>query len=295
MNRGDLLRYCFPAIVLVVFLFLFGAGSLTAGDAAYEIANGLFDTGNYEEAITEYKRFICFNPDHEMCSDAYFRIGLAYRNQERWWEAVDAMRKAMAITADDSLRDERRISTAIILIASGDYSAAEFELLRVAHFSDNSFLKKKAFFFLGVRYLYAFRWEESRKAFEHYFSDSLSPEADELDSLFSLSTGLVYKSPGVAKWLSTFLPGSGQIYCGEWRSGINALAINSLTAYLLIDALLDHRLQDVIIGHVTLFDRYYRGNRSNAEKAASSRNERLRRAFAKDILGRLQQMESVPK
>ena len=110
-----------------------------------------------------------------------------------------------------------------------------------------------------------------------------------------MPSDLRYKSPKAAKWLSTFLPGFGQIYCGEWRDGINALAINSLTSYLLIDALLEQRFQDLIISHLTLFDRYYRGNRQNAEKAAILRNERLNKAFAKDVLNRLQQVISVPK
>jgi hypothetical protein len=170
------------------------------------------------------------------------------------------------------------------MIANSSYSAAEFELLRIAHFANYSFLKKKAFFFLGVCYLYTFKWEEARKAFGHHFSDSQFPKGKEVDSLFALSTSLKYKSPDAAKWLSTFIPGSGQIYCGDWRNGINALAINSLTTYLLIDALLERRFQDAIISHLTFFDRYYRGNRRSAERAAMRRNERYWIVYSKENL-----------
>lgn len=289
MKHKDLVRCCFCILVLVGCFLVLGAGWSNARDVALELADGLFDMGSYQEAVTEYKRFIYFNPDNETNGEVYYRIGLAYRNEGKWREAADAVRKSISMTSGDSLRDERRISVAVILLAGGNLSGAEFDLLRVANFSDYPWLKKKAFFFLGVCYIYGYRWEESQKALARYFSDSPSQEGHQVDSLLARSSGLRYKSPGVAKWLSTFLPGSGQIYCGNWRNGINALAVNSLTGYLLVDAALDQRFADLSVSHFTLFYRYYRGNRHNAEKAALLKNEDLSRTLAKKIMDSLQQ------
>ena len=285
-----------PILISTVFITLFvtclpalATQSSGVQDVALNLADGLSEIGNHEQAITEYKRFLCFNADQAMASRVWHRIGLAYRNQEKWHEAIDSMRKSISMTSDDSLRDVGRLSIAIIKLAVGDYSGAEFDLLRVAHFSYYSSLRRKAFFFLGVRYIYSHKWEESRKSFRLHFSNSASNEGSEVDSLLALSPSLSYRSAHAAKWLSTFLPGSGQIYCGDWRNGISALAVNSLTSYLLIDAVVERRFADLIMNYVMFFYRYYQGNRHNAERAAILRNENLSSTHARKIMGSLQQ------
>lgn len=295
MNYKILKKHNFGIFSLVFLLIVFCTESANAQDSALVLASKLYNNSNFEEAITEYMRFIYFNPDNEKVGDVYHKIGSAYRNQKKWHEAIDAIRKSIAISSNDSIRDDRRISLAVIMIANANYSAAEFELLRISHFTNYSGLKRKANFFLGVCHLYTFKWKESQEAFSNYYSGSFKNKGNEIDSLFTFATNLTYKSPGAARWLSTFLPGSGQIYCGDWRNGINALVLNSLTSYLLINSLLERRFQDTFISFLTPFERYYRGNRYHAERIALLHNERLNETSAKKILEYIQHMESVPE
>jgi len=278
-------------IFLSFFLILFWNIPTSAQDIVLKLADGLFDVGNYGEAITEYKRFLYFNPEDRRISDIYYKIGLAYRHQGNWQEALDAFRKSIVTADNDSLQDERRISVGILLIVSKKYSAAELTLLRISFFSKYPSLRQKASFFLGVCYLYKFKWEEARKALNKYFSNS-NVQKDQVEILLMKANKLRYKSPTLAKWLSTFIPGSGQIYAGDWKMGINALVINSLTTYLLVNALLEKRYQDVVLTHLTLFERYYRGNRFHAERIARLHNENLNRKFAQKILDRLTKINS---
>lgn len=271
-----------------IFLTIF-TQSTDAKNNAFDLANSFFEKGNYEEAIIEYMRFIYFNPDTKLVSEAYYNIGMVNREQKKWSEAVEAIRKSISCAYDDSIRDERRISIAIIMITAKEYNSAELELLRVFHFTDYSVIKKEAAFFLGVCRLYTFRWKESQEAFFLYNSGSMKNKSNEIDSLYALSSNLHYKSPRVAKWLSTFLPGSGQIYCNDWRNGINSLALNSLTFYFLINSLLEHRFQNTFITFLTPFERYYRGNRFHAERIAILYNENINKILAKNILDHLYQ------
>lgn len=249
--------------------------------------------GNYEEAITEYTRFIFFNPGDESAAEAYYQMGLAFRNQKKWPQAIDAFKESITAASDDSIGEERRISIAVTHIASGQYSVAEFELLRIGHFTQHQTLRRKANYFLGICYLYTSQWGKCSKAFQDYFVDAQTEQKIVLDSLLWAAQELPYKSPKVAKWLSTFLPGSGQIYCGDWRNGINAFALNSLTSYILMDALLERRFRDASISHLTLFHRYYQGNRYNAERIAILNNERLNQSLSKKILQHLCQIEAM--
>ena len=252
--------------------------NLQAQDAALNQANYFFDNKSYEDAITEYQRFIFFNPEHDMVGDAYYKLGMAYRNQEQWQKAMEAIRKSIYSTTNDSIKDERKIAIALIQFVTTNYSSAEFELLRVAHFSKYAPIKKKAFFFLGVCNLYTYKWEEARAHFSRYGSNSI------LDSLLLISGDLNHKSPKTALWLSTFIPGLGQIYCGDWKNGINALVLNSTLGYLFIDSLIDRRFQDTIISFFPFFRRYYSGNRFHAQRIANEYNDRVKRNFAKKII-----------
>jgi tetratricopeptide (TPR) repeat protein len=260
----------------------FGMGQ----DFAFGLAERLLNIREYDEAITEYKRFICFatNSNDEMVSDAWFQIGIAYRNQAQWENALNAFHKSLSITTNNKLKDERRIDIGVLLIAKQDYSKAEFELLRVSMFSHYPPLRRKATFFLGICYLYTFKWKEAQKAFNQYFDDSQILQREQVDSLLAVTNYPKYKFPKIAKWLSTFIPGLGQIYGGDLKDGLNAMAINIGTGYLLTNSLLEHRYEDAFISYLFLFQRYYSGNRYNAERITKEYNEKLGGEYSGKVL-----------
>lgn len=277
--------YICPFLEILFLLIVF---PIYAQDTTLDLANHFFDIGNYENAITEYKRFIYFNPNDKKISEIYYKIGLAYRDKGNWKNAIDAFRKSSAIALNDSISDEIRITIGTTLIAKGNYSSAEFELLKVSLFSKYPKIKRKAIFFLGVCYIYSFKWDEAEKSVTQYFSDSIPNHFSKIDSLLTQAKNFKYKSPKLAKWLSTFLPGSGQIYAGNWLNGINALIVNGLTSYLLFDSIIDKRYEDVLITNITVFERYYKGNRYNAEKMAELHNKKASQEYAREILEHLQ-------
>ena len=268
-------------------MILFCGAYVFAEDKVLGLAEHLFDSGNYEEAITEYKRFIFFNPKSHSVSYAYYKIGMAYGNEGKWKESINTLHQSIQTAPNDSIRNEREIALAIVLIGSGSYNAAKFQLLRIESFTQFQTLKRKAAFFRGIVALYLYKWEEAKEAFRVYFNhDSVnkSPLAITVDSLLSSAQALNYKSPKLAKLLSTLLPGLGQIYAGDWRSGINALAINLVTGYLLVNSIIKADYFDAFMTYFPIFIRYYYGNRYRAEKIAQNYNDRLNKKLVRDIL-----------
>lgn len=269
---------------------VFSNQPLISQDLAFELGDYFLSNGNDEEAITEFKRFIFFNQGNSQVGEAYARIGLAFRNQEKWSEAITAYREAIAYALNDSVMNDCRIAIAIVMIASRNYSSAELELLRLFHFADNLVIKRKAAYFLAICQLYTFKWDDARKSLNYFFNDSAPGLSAQIDTLLWQAKNLPYKSLTLTRWLSIFLPGSGHIYAGDWRNGLNALALNSLFAYILIDAIVTGKYPDVFIGYLTLFDRYYRGSIHNAKEAALQRNEQIKKIQAQKILNYLMQI-----
>lgn len=261
-----------------------------AQDKTLEIAEKFFNSCNYYDAITEYRRYIFFNSENEDDSISYshYKIGLAYRNQGKWDESLNALRRSIQTAITEHIRDERRIDLAVVLIASGNYSAAEFYLIKIEMFSNIPELRQKAAFFRGVSAIYSFKWEQARNAFQIYFNNHPEKKYYEagknLDFLLDKGQNLKYKSPKLAKILSTILPGSGQIYSGDWGNGINALAINTATGYLLVNDLIKRRYLDAIFNSLFLFERFYRGNRYCAEESVKKYNKNINQKFTEKIL-----------
>jgi len=268
---------------------LFSMTFVSSSDLCLDIAEKFFNIGDYYAAITEYKRFIFFssNTNNENISYSYYKIALAYRNQQKWNECIDAFQRSIQTALTEGTRDERKIDLAITLISSGNYNGAEFLLIKLEMFSQVQEIKQKASFFRGISSLYSFKWKQAREAFSFYFPNIQSESKEifkQVDSLLANAEDVKYRSPKLAKIFSTILPGSGQIYAGNWRNGINALLINVATGYLFINDIFNREYFDAIFNTLFIFERFYSGNRFNAEESAKKYNYRINKSFLDRIL-----------
>jgi len=257
---------------------------VSQADDALNLADYLFNLQSYDASITEYKRFIFFNPEDKRVGNAFYKLGLAYRAEGHWDEAFEALNASIRLTDDDKLKDERRIELGITLIASGDISLAQLELLKVLRFSRYDTMRRKASYFQGVAHLYAFNWEEARQALEKFYSSEASEESKRVDALLVEAQHLPYKSVTIARTLSAILPGAGQIYTGNWKSGLNALALNSAIAAFFLNRVAKEEYQDATLIVLWLFQRYYLGNIYYAVKSVEEYNENLNRQHASKVL-----------
>ena len=269
-----------------VTLLFFVVVTVSAADPALDLGDRLFALGDYDAAITEYKRFLFFDVDHSQAGEVQFKIGLAYRAQGRWAEAVEAMVAAVQLTTEAELQAERRVELAVTLIASGAYDLALVELIKVDMQSQSARLRHRARFLRGIAYLYQFKWEQARSVFEAYFDEipNIARVAAEIDTLFSEAINLPQKSEKTARLLSTFLPGLGQTYAGDWKNGLNALLLNGLLGYITLDAAIERDYDDALLSFSFLFYRYYSGNRYRAAEAAQTFNDRENGRYVEKIL-----------
>ena len=272
--------------LIAVTLLFFAVVTVSASDPALNLGDCLFALGDYDAAITEYKRFLFFDADHPQAGDVQFKIGLAYRAQEWWVEAVEAMVAAVQLTTETELQAERRVELAVTLIASGTYDLALVELIKVDMQSQSARLRQRARFLRGIAYLYQFKWEQAQSVFQAYFDETpnAAEAATEIDALFSDAVNLSQKSEKTARLLSTFLPGLGQTYAGDWKNGVNALLLNGVLGYVTLDAAIERDYDDAILSFFFLFHRYYSGNRYRAAEAAQTFNDRENRRHVEKIL-----------
>jgi len=178
----------------------------------------------------------------------------------------------------------------LTLRAVGARGEAEFELIRAIADSSGEDAELRASFLLGVMRLEEMEFEKAWRIFDGALPKLGWDEGEisELRRLFEEGRkASSHRSERVAQLLSTLLPGSGQIYAGDWKGGLNAALLNGvLWWWALREWREGSRLES--IGILTmLIPRYYIGNILNARRAAREANVRLGRNIALRIFERI--------
>jgi tetratricopeptide (TPR) repeat protein len=254
-----------------------------ASDPLLVMADSLMSSGFYDDAITEYGRYLFFNPHGKLVDDTYSRIGYCYAHLEKWDKAIEAMDKSILFAEMDSLLDQRKIDRSVILLASGDNDQAQFDLKQVAHFSKYENIRKKGGMLLFLSTIFNHDWEASLYVYHSLIKGQLI-QSDSLESTLMKASKISYKSPRTAMLLSTLIPGGGQMYNGRWLSGLNAMLLNGALGYLTVNNFVKERYVSGFLVLIFPYQRYYNGNRYQAYNTAIEQNNKIDRRYEKEIL-----------
>ena len=278
----------FISLFLISASLLFSDFMAIAEESPLSLGKHLAAQGNYDAAITEYKRFLFFHPDDADVGEVYYNIGLAYRAQGLWTEAITALRAATHLTIDAEAKSEYQLELAVTLIAAQDYDLAHLELIKVTMRTPSVQLQHRARFLQAVAYVYQFQWEAARESLRNYTTD------ERLYVLLDTAANMQLKSVKFAEVLSRIFPGAGQVYTGDWRGGLNAFLLNGSLGFVAVDTVLDGHYVDAALFGVFIFWRYYQGNTFRAGQAAEQFNQQESRKAADAILQRLQEIVGTP-
>lgn len=271
-------------IISGILLSLFFNSTSYANQEPLKLGDHFVQLQNYDAAITEYKRFIFFHPDDVRVAQIYDKIGLAYRSQGLWEEAILAMKSAVLNANTDEEKSQFQLNLAVTLIASKNYDLARLELIKVMLRNTSEKTYKRSLFLQAVTYIYQYRWDDTRKVLKDYTTD------ESLDQLLEKAINLPQKSTTLAKVLSAVIPGTGQMYAGRWGGGLNALGLNGVLGYVAVDAVLKGYYIDATLWTYFIFRRYYMGNLYRSETAVETYNQEKSQQVAENILQRLQEI-----
>jgi hypothetical protein len=248
-------------IFLLILLWNFDVSAQNEQRKQVKLADSLFNSGNYFDAVTEYKRLAFFDARKEYLYIANYRIAECYKAGARFSDAVKYYRIASqrAASKDDRFAAYAGAARAYMLDRKPQ------QALDVLLGMKNEFPEKQAEidYWKGWAYMFLSDWENASREFKN--SDAfLSAYADSV-------AGAVY-SPETAKVLS-MLPGAGQIYTGNYLDAAISLGWNALWGYTSITAFLDDRVLDGLLVSGLLWFRFYRGGIENAGSNAVEKNE----------------------
>lgn len=252
-------------ITATILLISFVSFAQNAFDGQFDFAKKLYNYEDYFDTVTELKRLLFFDENNKYNYEANLLIGKSYKQGAKFSDAIRYLTLAEINAENIDELYETRIEIIRINILRKTTRRA-FKLLDSLR-SDKRFIDRKdeIKYWRGWAYMFADDWEQAAQTFAeidtNHVLKTLAEEVD--DDWYSVS---------FAKTISYIIPGAGQIYTGEYISGLLSLGWNVLWGYLTIKAFIAERIFDGIVIANFLWLRFYRGNLQNAENFALEKN-----------------------
>lgn len=234
----------------------------------YNYAVSLYNSGNYFDAVTEYKRLLFFDRDNIYNFEANKQIAVCYKTGGKYIDALYHFKIAekCAPSKNDYYQIKKEIVKIYILKRSADKA---FELLRELEKDTSSTLKADEInYWRGWAAIFNDDWKKGAEYFD---------KAEKNHPLKILAEKVENEKYSVtfARIISVFLPGAGQFYTGNYISGIMSLGWNFLWGYISVNSIVENRVFDGIMTANFLWLRFYTGNIQNAEKFAEMKNSEI--------------------
>ncbi len=255
----------FEYLVCLTFLFfLFSKANAQNIEEVIDFGDSLVSVHKYNFALNEYQRAFYFsNIDHKALisnkiADCYLLVN-DLKMARAYYDSTSYYSK------NDSIQIECAFRKIICYMKEKNYGYALIKLDEL-EIDSNEYFKYKKDLYMAISF---FGLENYDQAF-HFFYKTIDPnditKKNLLDKLFNEREKLRLPNPTVATFMSAIIPGTGQIYAGEFYDGINSILLLSGLFYIGINA---PYINFFIL--MPFIYRYYMGGIHNANRDAKER------------------------
>ena len=228
-------------------------------------------------ALNEYQRAFFFSSNLDNKAGLSKKIAGCYLTANELSLAYAYYDTALCYTACDSGKIECKFDKILCIILEEDF---RYALLRLDELDTGiyEYLNFKKNFFKGICNFGLERYDEAYG----YFYRSLNPKDSlinsQLNQLFDGRKALMRPYPALATTMSVLVPGSGQIYAGSFKDGINSLLLLSTLAYIALYTPVNFFIV------FPFFHRYYIGGILNANKLAKEKKREKQYSCYADLM-----------
>ena len=245
-------------------------------------AEQLFESGDYQAARRAYKRLLFYHPDTSLRDTADYRVAQSYYHQNLPELAERHFREFSALHPNSPLRFQSQLMLGQLHFDAEKYALARTMLFELLNRSKDVEIITAAHYLRGWCYVHTSDWNKAITEFRRADAAEINrPEREKARQLADTvlnETPLILKSLEIAGWLSTIIPGSGQLYTGNVKEGIFAAAVTGTFIYLAADAVRERRYVDCA-GISLVGWHFYWGNRTDARRLATEYNEQREQEF----------------
>lgn len=274
MNRLRLSIFCF-------LLILFDSGHVCKSntiDLIVRLGDSLYVQKQYKNALLEYQRAYFFS-DGEVKSKMGARIGDCYLLVNDLVSARNYYDSAVIHTKIKTSITDLQFSKVLCLILEENFGYALIETNKI-EVSSNSYQQKRKYLYQGICHFGIKQYDESLDCLRNSLPGTDTVRLFNLERIFENKKILNRPDKTLATILSIILPGTGQFYSGDLKSGMNSILL--LGGLYLIGSTISVTGFIVIIPFLY---RYYIGGILNARQAAEAKQKEKQHIFYLNLMG----------
>jgi len=259
-------------------LTLFSVNGIYASDY-FSYALKIYSEGRFFEASIEFERAIYYESDSNRIALCRYYKSLCYKGLGRYDKALEELGNVNVELMHDSLFLNFQYEQVLCSYLNKDLNQALYNIDRIyMRFKDT--LKILEFIPLNILCLNACRqWDNAQILWNFYINNSRLNDSvknnfkQEVKRLYSKKNLPRFYSAGKAEILSSFLPGSGQIYSGAVLEGsFNAIINLTFLYYTFTQFYRKYYITGYFAG-LKLFNKFHAGGIRRAKSLTEEKNE----------------------
>ncbi len=253
------------------------------------LADHFFQEGEYERAITEYKRFLFLFTKSVRTEEALFKVAQSYFNGKKWDDAVFAGEQLLRRFPETSFKAKALFLLGLSFRDKKDYPQARYFFEKTQTVTGDSALADEAQKQIAFAFLREEKWKEAAWAFRQMDPKGpLQGKSEIFAQGLDRIQEIPQKSPALAGVLAALIPGSGHLYVERYRDAPIAFLLNGAFIWGIIESF--ERKNYVVGGILAFFELgWYSGNIYSAVSSAHKYNRQQR----KDYLDRLERQSQL--
>lgn len=261
---------------MFIFALIFSKLSAQNVDQVIRIADSLYKNQNYSLALNEYKR-ACFFSNENKKDILNSRISDCYINLGEYPSAKAYCDSAIYYSVTDSLKSDYEFKKIYCYLLERNFGYALLKLDEIKTDSNSNLTLKKEFL-KGVSYYGIEKFNEAFQSFLNAISPSDSLKKTTLQKLFETQKQLYTPNLPLVTTMSVLLPGAGQVYTGNYLSGLNSFVL--LTGLVMAGV----NIPPLYPFLIPVFSRYYIGGVIRANHFAHEKQKLNQYHFIRDVL-----------
>lgn len=268
-------HFCLLLISLFFFLNVFSQNLYET----INLADSLYNEGEYQKSLGYMKRAWFFT---DTINRSYIakRLATIFFITQNYEQAIHFYKETIRFIKNENIIEKINLQIAACHIHQKKFDDALYVLNRLCTYS-NTVVKYKAICHFGNN-----NFGEAYRFFSIALDSISTGYEQQKQQLFMLLSSKKLKHPKIktAQIMSAIVPGSGFLYCGNYKSVVNSFALNGALTYAFVDVALKYHPLDAIIGVFPWLFRYYRGGMIKAGECAYNKQQHHKNQILNKII-----------
>jgi len=271
-------------LICIFLCVILSTNRITASDYFLK-AMQMYSGKHFYDAALEFERAVYYETDYTKVANYKYYKSLCYKNLENPPKALEELNGINFNNLPDTLYYKIRYEQAYCNLLNNEPVKALWSIDEIIIRFPDSLTNKEIMPLKVLTFNALGRWGESKELWREDINNRLLPDSvklkvlSEVESLYNKKSIPKRFSARKAENLSRFIPGSGQVYCGEFLEGSFNFLINAaILSFAAYEFYTRYYFTGYFVG-LGLLNKTYNGGMHRAKNLAEEKNLEEIRSF----------------